>query len=106
MENATPHPPPPKKKQQTKTAPPKQLPPWPALSHADPDRCMVLDVPLAASHTQSVKLHEHFPTLWRIAGENARSLWFHRPPQAAAAAAGAGAAASVAATERALQSNL
>jgi hypothetical protein len=75
------------------------LPPWPALSASDPDRAMILDVPLSAAHTQSVRLHEHFPTLWRIAKENARALWFHRPP-------GGGSVGEVAAKERALQSNL
>lgn len=39
---------------------------------------MILDVPLSASHTQAVKIHEHFPALWKIANENARALWFHR----------------------------
>lgn len=75
------------------------LPPWPALSAADPDRVMILDVPLSASHTQTVKIHEHFPTLWRIAQENARALWFHRPPKGASSG-------EVAAKEKALQSNL
>lgn len=85
--------------QDAHTPTPHTLPPWPALSAADPDRLMVLDVPLSASHTQSVRLHEHFPTLWRIAQENERALWFHRAP-------GGPNGGEVAAKEKALQSNL
>lgn len=80
-------------------APTAVLPPWPALTPADPDRCMVLDVPLAASHTQAVRIHEHFPVLWAVAKENARALWFHRAPKG-------GTAGEMAAKERVLQSNL
>ncbi len=73
---------------------PHILPPWPALTKAQPHQVMILDVPLSACRIQSVPLHEAFPELWKITLENSRALWFHRAPPSGSE------------TEKAMQSNL
>lgn len=59
---------------------PHVLPEWPALLPVEAHQTMILDVPLSSCRIQEVALHQVFPELWKMAIENARALWFHRPP--------------------------
>ncbi|GAB5035292.1 carboxylesterase [Nannochloropsis oceanica] len=70
------------------------LPIWPVLSPAEAHQTMILDVPLSSCRIQEVALHQVFPELWKMTVENARALWFHRPPPSGSD------------TEKTIQSNL
>ena len=48
------------------------LPPWPRWSASEGSKVMIIDVPLSLSRVQSMKVHEAFPELWKIAAEDAR----------------------------------
>lgn len=56
----------------TSSSEPPHLPTWPPLTSSDLSKLMIIDLPLSNSRVQSVKLHEAFPEMWKIALEDAR----------------------------------